>query len=723
MQHHLKRSNENARFRKDLLAKRVVTSFGWLVLVTFFLLIAHIVGNSLPLLKTPKIEYQSSIQLPKSEHLVSIRHGSEEAIFISRVNHIEQNKCGVGLYELSSVLGKQLSFSKYDCNNNFAVIENDMDFQHAYARISDSGTIELRRIEVSGNDIRALLFGSFDMPESTIHRIYEAEKNSEYPLKWQSKIHDNVFYLWSITSDNQLIRITKTLNNYAPAILFEKKQIVDYMPLVNFSQHLYVNEERIVIHNSQDLPVQTIDIKNNANVHLLPNEYGFLVSEDNAYKVWGGVNKQGVFEFQAIASYENLLSGRILSLTFDRQSAVIFALTEKSRVLIINNATFEVVNEQPLRMASEALFVIGNSVYLQNKDKLFYYASIDLQGVTTWKSLFSPIQYLGYLAPSHIWQTSTASNEAQQKFSLVPLILGSLKASFLALFVAVPLALGAAIYTAYFATNEARTWIKPGIEMIEAIPSVIIGFIAAVWLAPFAERSLIAIVLLIALLPVVLLGVVALHGHIRNKYPNIAARVSYLPLLCLALTIASLILFLTTTVVQEALLSNGGNFLVNYLGNLTLTKTSIVVALALGVAITPTIYTLVDDALYEVPDGVKQAAFALGATEIQTLLRVVLLVALPSIISAVMLGFGRAFGETMIVLMVTGNTPIADWDLLSGLRSLTSNLTIELQESSQGSKHYNILFLTAAILFAFTFVINTVAAFIKRSLRAKVDHE
>jgi phosphate transport system permease protein len=327
------------------------------------------------------------------------------------------------------------------------------------------------------------------------------------------------------------------------------------------------------------------------------------------------------------------------------------------------------------------------------------------------------VQYSGYQDAQYIWQTSQSAEYAQAKFSLIPLIIGSLKASVLALFVAIPLSLGAAIYTAYFATAKLRAWVKPSIEMIEAIPSVIIGFIAAIWLAPFAERSLFALLGMLVCLPFIVLGFAALQGLVKRSENYQQKQGLYLLLTSFAFLALLAGVFQLFVLLQGLFSTTQAGLLSGMFVDITLSKTTIVVALALGIAVAPTIYSLVDDALFEVPDGVKQAAFALGATELQTLVKVVLVVALPSIISAIMLGLGRAFGETMIVLMVTGNTPIANWDLLSGLRSLTSNLTIELQESSIGSAHYHILFLTAAILFAFTFIINTIASFLKRKLQ------
>jgi phosphate transport system permease protein len=148
-----------------------------------------------------------------------------------------------------------------------------------------------------------------------------------------------------------------------------------------------------------------------------------------------------------------------------------------------------------------------------------------------------------------------------------------------------------------------------------------------------------------------------------------------------------------------------------------ISKSTMVVAIALGLAIAPSVYSLMEDAISGVPDSVRFASYALGATRLQTLQRVVFRMAMPGLVAAVMLGFGRAFGETMIVLMVTGNTPVANWDLLQGLRALTANLAIELPEADKESVHYRVLFLTACLLFVFTFIVNTLAEVLSQRIR------
>ena len=134
-------------------------------------------------------------------------------------------------------------------------------------------------------------------------------------------------------------------------------------------------------------------------------------------------------------------------------------------------------------------------------------------------------------------------------------------------------------------------------------------------------------------------------------------------------------------------------------------RNALVVGCAMGFAVIPTIFSIAEDAVFGVPKTLSDGSLALGATPWQTLLFVILPTASPGIFSALMIGLGRAVGETMIVLMATGNTPVMDWNLFEGMRTLAANIAVEMPESEVNSSHYRILFLAALVLFLFTFVI------------------
>jgi phosphate transport system permease protein len=139
----------------------------------------------------------------------------------------------------------------------------------------------------------------------------------------------------------------------------------------------------------------------------------------------------------------------------------------------------------------------------------------------------------------------------------------------------------------------------------------------------------------------------------------------------------------------------------------------------MGFAVIPIIFAIAEDAFSNVPPNLVAGSLALGADRWQTVTRVVLPTASPGIFSAVMIGFGRAVGETMIVLMATGNTPIMDWNPFNGFRTLSANIAVEIPEAPHGGTLYRALFLAALLLFLMTFVVNTVAELVRQRLRER----
>jgi phosphate transport system permease protein len=148
-------------------------------------------------------------------------------------------------------------------------------------------------------------------------------------------------------------------------------------------------------------------------------------------------------------------------------------------------------------------------------------------------------------------------------------------------------------------------------------------------------------------------------------------------------------------------------------------RNALIVGFVMGFAIIPIIYTLAEDALSSVPEHLRAGSLAAGATRWQTAVRIVIPTAMSGLFSAVMIGMGRAVGETMIVLMAAGNTPVIDWSIFTGFRTLSANIATELPEAVQDSTHYRTLFLAALTLFAITFVLNTVAEMVRLRFRRR----
>ncbi len=354
-----------------------------------------------------------------------------------------------------------------------------------------------------------------------------------------------------------------------------------------------------------------------------------------------------------------------------------------------------------------------------HQDSIDVYKVVNKHPEISWSTLWGKVWYEGYEEPVHSWQSSSADTDFEPKFSLTPLLFGTIKAAFYAMLVATPLAIMGAIYTAVFMSPGMRKLIKPGIEIMAALPTVILGFLAGLWLAPIVETHLTSILLLIVVLP---LGVL-ICAFLTTFLPRlVSARFDgwYA-----ALSVPILVLLAYLTLSNDAWLSNlifGMDAKLWFYEKAGIDydqRNALVIGIAMGLAVIPTIFSISEDAIYGVPQHLVHGSLALGATRWQTLVRVVLLTASPGIFSAVMIGLGRAVGETMIVLMATGNTPIMDINIFQGMRTFAANIAVEMPESEVGSTHFRILFLTAFVLFALTFLFNTVAEIVRQRLRSR----
>ena len=288
---------------------------------------------------------------------------------------------------------------------------------------------------------------------------------------------------------------------------------------------------------------------------------------------------------------------------------------------------------------------------------------------------------------------------------------------------AVPLAVLAALYTSQFVDPSLRAKIKPTVEIMAALPSVVIGFLAGLYLASVVERNLVAVLLMMPLLPLVRhVGRLAVAAAAASRVaagckPGIGARADPPAAARSAGWIAMLIAPGGRSVAvrrRRAALAPERRSGLTYDQ-----RNCLVVGIAMGFAVIPIIFTIAEDAFSSVPSSLTAASLALGASRWQTAVRVVLPTASPGIFSAIMVGFGRAVGETMIVLMATGNTPVMDWSIFNGIRTLSANIAVEIPEAPHGGTLYRTLFLAAALLFVMTFVVNTVAEIIRQRLRER----
>jgi phosphate transport system permease protein len=338
----------------------------------------------------------------------------------------------------------------------------------------------------------------------------------------------------------------------------------------------------------------------------------------------------------------------------------------------------------------------------------------------TLHTVFGKVWYEGYSRPEYVWQSTGGTDDFEAKLSLTPLIFGTLKGTFYALLFAVPLALLAALYVSEFMHPTVKGYVKPVVEIMAALPSVVLGFLAGLWLAPMVERVVPGLFLLPLVLPVSVLGAAVgwrlLPPAIRGRFKTGTEILLLVPVI-----VGGVWLAFALGGVGERLLLEGNyrGWLLSALGLTYDQRNSLVVGVAMGFAVIPIIFTIAEDSLANVPQHLRAGSLALGATRWQTALRIVLPTASPGIFSAIMIGFGRAVGETMIVLMATGNTPVMDWSIFNGFRALSANIAVELPEAPEGGTLFRVLFLAAFLLFCLTFVVNTAAELVRLKLRRK----
>jgi phosphate transport system permease protein len=284
----------------------------------------------------------------------------------------------------------------------------------------------------------------------------------------------------------------------------------------------------------------------------------------------------------------------------------------------------------------------------------------------------------------------------------------------------VPLALMAAMYASQFMHPTIKAIVKPTVEIMAALPSVVLGFIAGLWLAPMVEKVVPGIFLMPIVIPVVILLMLIGWRYIPTRYRSWIKPGGEIFLLIPVALLGGWLAMQAGYALEALLLGNDYRvWLLHVLGLTYDQRNSLVVGFAMGFAVIPIIFTIAEDSLSNVPSHLAAGSLALGATRWQTAMRIVLPTASPGIFSAIMIGFGRAVGETMIVLMATGNTPVMDWSIFNGFRALSANIAVELPEAPEGGTLFRVLFLAALLLFAMTFLVNTAAELVRLKLRKR----
>lgn len=462
-----------------------------------------------------------------------------------------------------------------------------------------------------------------------------------------------------------------------------------------------------------------------STIHFLIGDYSLMVGSTKGYIYqWFPVrNEDNAFQLQFIRDFKE--SDAPIEMIAIESARKGFATINQAGQFDLYHSTSErfladeMVDEKGVSFTTLSPRSNGALVETKQGGLVFYEIENEHPDVS-FNSLWGHVWYEGYEEPSYTWQSSSASSDFEPKFSLVPLTFGTIKAAVYSMLFAVPLAILAAIFTAFFMDNKTRQVIKPTIELIEALPTVILGFLAGLWLAPFMETHLSGFFALILVVP---LGIIAfglmwskLPEKIRLIVPQSGRAVLMIPVVILLGYFA----IAMNGPIEDAFFNGDMRHWLTFSAGIDFDqRNAMVIGFAMGFALIPTIFSVAEDAIYNVPNYLVNGSLALGASTWQTMVGVVLPTASPGIFSAIMLGFGRGIGETMIVLMASGNTPLMEANIFEGMRTLAANLAVEMAETEVDSTHYRVLFLAGLTLFLFTFVFNTLAEVVRERMRRK----
>ncbi|KTF10819.1 ABC transporter permease subunit [Pseudoalteromonas sp. 10-33] len=730
-------NTDRSRLFKDRFAKFGITAGGVMVLIALLLIFFYLLYVVQPIFESAKVEKRNSFTVSNADQIVGL--GVEEQ---TEVAYLLSQQGQVDFYNVEKArFGKKLKTLNVALPSEVTSFATSAPFQGQYAYGLENGTVMVvvPKFLVTFPNNERKLTPRVDYPLGEM--ALEVDAQGAAIKRFAFTHYEDKTAVVALTADKRVLfsSFVAEENMFTGEVewVVERTELdiegrVDELLISPDTTRTFIRSaNQIYVYDTRDpSEVEQIQLlsanEESANIvsaQLLAGANSLMLANDNGeVSQWFEVNTDTGREFQKIRAFETTKQSKLNIFTeFYRRT---FFTTSSNGELGVYYTTSEAKLWQGKVSEGEikhfAIAPRSNAALILADGKLTVLEVHNEHPEVTWSALWQEVWYEGYPEPAYIWQSTSASDDFESKFSLVPISFGTIKAAFYAMLFAVPIAISSAIYTAYFMSSGLRKVVKPTVEIMEALPTVILGFLAGLWLAPLIEEHLPAIVGLLILLPIGILGSALawtkLPASIRHKIPEGSHSIILIPVV---LVVGWFSFAMSETVELWMFDGNVRQYLTNELGMTFDQRNSLVVGIAMGFAVVPTIFSIAEDAVFSVPKHLSNGSLALGATQWQTLVRVVLLTASPGIFSAVMMGLGRAVGETMIVLMATGNTPIMDWSIFQGMRTLAANIAVEMPESEVGSSHYRILFLAAFVLFIFTFVFNTLAEFVRQQLREK----
>jgi phosphate transport system permease protein len=733
------------RARRDKLARWGITTAGYGVVVALLTIFVYLFYEVAPILRGATVDQQYQYEVPEQQsatarllldryEILGIQYTRDaEAVFFDTQSGAEQLRVAVPVAEGVSVssfgYGETISNNVvYGLDNGSAVLA-----RHAFTvSFPDNERVVVPRLDFP--------LGESAIPIDPQGRALtlittEVLARGAATTAVAAVTADNRLLLARITSRNNLltgaVQLTQDVQTL-PAIPGNAQQLL----LDKSLRNLFVLDDRGRIHfydivdPAQARLVETVDVGQGERVtaaEFLVGSVSLIIGTESGklsqwFLVRNDSNEFRLTQIRDFRSHDAAITAiapehtRKGFIAVDAAGQVGVHYGSSSRTLFLD----EVSDNSLTHIAISQ--INGRVLWLDSQQQVSSASLWNEHPQLSWAAMWNKVWYEGREDPEYIWQSSSGSDEFESKFSLVPLTIGTLKAAFYAMMFAMPLAIAGAIYTAYFMTPKQRGMVKPSIEIMEALPTVILGFLAGLWLAPFVENNLPAVFSFFLLMPLMLLLFALfwtrLPASFRTRIPD-----GWEAALSVPVILAFGMLCVQSSPWVEVWLFDGSmrqwftDIGVNYDQ-----RNALIVGIAMGFAVIPTIFSIAEDAVFTVPRHLTQGSLALGATRWQTVMGVVLPTASPGIFSAVMMGFGRAVGETMIVLMATGNSPVVNFNIFEGMRTLSANIAVELPETAVGSSHFRVLFLAALVLLALTFVVNTLAEIIRQRLRQRYSN-
>jgi phosphate transport system permease protein len=730
---------------KDKLSRWGITYAGYGVVFALAMIFVYLFYEVMPILKGASVTPQSSYSLPvtnaQTQHLIleryeelGIQYTDDGVITFFEADDGEiRQQVELSLPEDASITSfahseyiggvtarglsnGQVHITKHSFQTSFPNDQRlitpviDYPFGEAAITIDEQGQpLELLAIETVTRGSGGSMIAALTADKRLLLTQISSKSNL---LTGEVTVENNTIELSDVPASPVKMLLDKALRSL---FITDSEGFIHYYSINDFKNSRLV----ATVNAGEGSPITAIDFLVGSVSLIVGNERGelsqwFLVRDEN--------NNYDLTKIREFKSHKNSITA--LAPEYTRKG---FLAVDAGGYLGIHYGTsartlyLEQETENPLVDAAISQ-VNGRLLLLDDQQQVQVAGLWNQHPQLSFSAMWNKVWYEGRADPEYIWQSSSASDEFESKFSLVPLSIGTLKAALYAMLFAMPLAIAGAIYTAYFMSPKIRGVVKPSIEIMEALPTVILGFLAGLWLAPFAEDQMPAIFSFVILMPVMMLLFAfiwtKLPAGIRHAVPDGWEAAILVPVILLFGYIC-----ITASPYIEIWFFNGS--MRQWFTDVGITydqRNAMIVGIAMGFAVIPTIFSIAEDAVFTVPKHLTQGSLALGATRWQTVVGVVLPTASPGIFSAIMMGFGRAVGETMIVLMATGNSPVVNFNIFEGMRTLSANIAVELPETAVGSSHFRILFLAALVLLALTFIVNTFAEIIRQRLRARYSN-